>query len=209
MQSAGVGQKSTALVSATCLHIASKCEDISYIGVEDLSTRANQLFTSADLLATEELVLKGLDFFLSAATIIDFVHVYIGIYFASTDQSSIVTLCSYLAELSLYWSPWKNVPKSMIGQAIVFCAGLWMHSFEDKEGENTILAWADKFDLKLLRTCAEETISMHEWGAANAQTSTFKRYARKSHPPPVWIGLSEAMRSNWEAIKGNLNSDCT
>ncbi|RQM26420.1 hypothetical protein B5M09_006008 [Aphanomyces astaci] len=53
------------LLGATCLHVASKCEDVSYIGVEDLSMCADNVYTSVDVLKMEEHLLNTLNFTLS------------------------------------------------------------------------------------------------------------------------------------------------
>ncbi|RHY20829.1 hypothetical protein DYB36_011183 [Aphanomyces astaci] len=53
------------LLGATCLHVASKCEDVSYIGVEDLSMCADNVYTSVDVLKMEEQLLNTLNFTLS------------------------------------------------------------------------------------------------------------------------------------------------
>ena len=50
------------LLGATCLHIASKCEDVSYIGVEDLASCGDNIYTVKNVLAVEETVLRLLDF---------------------------------------------------------------------------------------------------------------------------------------------------
>jgi hypothetical protein len=44
------------LLGASCLHVASKCEDVSYIGNEDLANCAENTFIPADVLDMEETV---------------------------------------------------------------------------------------------------------------------------------------------------------
>ena len=39
-------RKSYQLLGATCLHIASKCEDVSYIGIDDLALCADKVCVS-------------------------------------------------------------------------------------------------------------------------------------------------------------------
>jgi hypothetical protein len=56
------------LLGATCLHVASKCEDVSYIGVEDLAMCADNVYTSAEVLKMEEKLLNTLNFTLSIPT---------------------------------------------------------------------------------------------------------------------------------------------
>lgn len=56
------------LLGATCLHVASKCEDVSYIGVEDLAMCADNVYTSVEVLEMEEKLLNTLNFTLSVPT---------------------------------------------------------------------------------------------------------------------------------------------
>jgi len=62
------------LLGATCLHIASKCEDVSYIGVEDLASCGDNIYTVKNVLEMEECVLRLLNFKLIVPTILDFLN---------------------------------------------------------------------------------------------------------------------------------------
>ncbi|CAI5730866.1 unnamed protein product [Peronospora destructor] len=64
------------LLGATCLHVASKCEDVSYIGVEDLAMCADNVYTSVEVLEMEEKLLNTLNFTLSVPTALDFLNIY-------------------------------------------------------------------------------------------------------------------------------------
>lgn len=75
---AAVRRTSFQLLGATCLHVASKCEDVSYIGVEDLAMCANNIYSSTEILRMEESLLNGLDFCLAVPTGIVFgVYIFI------------------------------------------------------------------------------------------------------------------------------------
>eukprot|EP01041_Mallomonas_annulata_P004247 gene4247-8443_t len=52
------------LLGATCLHIASKCEDVSYIGIKDLASQTSQhnAYEPREILVMEEIVLNTLGF---------------------------------------------------------------------------------------------------------------------------------------------------
>jgi cyclin A len=50
------------LVAATCLHVASKCEDTAYISVNDLVMCADNLYTAQEVLLMEEKLLNSLKF---------------------------------------------------------------------------------------------------------------------------------------------------
>ena len=68
------------LLGATCLHIASKCEDVTYIGIRDLAEQAYQgdeLRDHHEILELEEQVLNVLNFDVYIPTVIDFVNIYL------------------------------------------------------------------------------------------------------------------------------------
>lgn len=87
------------LLGATCLHVASKCEDVSYIGVEDLAMCADNVYTSTEVLQTEEKLLNALNFTLSVPTVLDFLNVFK--YSMPELPKKTQYLAQYLAELSL------------------------------------------------------------------------------------------------------------
>ncbi|CAK9026416.1 Cyclin-dependent kinase 2 (Cell division protein kinase 2) [Durusdinium trenchii] len=72
----GMSDQGFQLLGATCLHIASKCEDVSYIGVEDLVVCADRIYRAEDVLRLEERVLTTLNFHICSPTVIDFVNVF-------------------------------------------------------------------------------------------------------------------------------------
>ncbi len=55
-------RKQFQLIGATCLHIASKVEDVSYIGVDDLALCLGRIYEPKDILKMEETVLNNLQF---------------------------------------------------------------------------------------------------------------------------------------------------
>eukprot|EP00943_MAST-04B_sp_MAST-4B-sp1_P000488 g488.t1 len=95
-----IKRESFQLVGATCLHISSKCEDVSYIGVEDLAVCADNVYLSQDMLSKEEEILNDLDFNLSSATVLDFIVLYLE-YSPYSNNEQLKWLSQYLCELSL------------------------------------------------------------------------------------------------------------
>ena len=91
------------LLGATCLHLASKCEDVSYIGIDDLANAADErsVFQPGDVLEMEEAVLNELKFHLSVPTSLDFLHVYMAIVPALKSRPRCLNFCKYLSELAL------------------------------------------------------------------------------------------------------------
>ncbi len=55
-------RKQFQLIGATCLHIASKVEDVSYIGVDDIALCLDRIYEPRDILDMEETVLNSLQF---------------------------------------------------------------------------------------------------------------------------------------------------
>ncbi|CAM9129248.1 unnamed protein product [Choristocarpus tenellus] len=89
------------LLGATCLHVASKCEDVSYIGIEDLASCAGRAYEPKHVLDMEEEVLKTLQFQLSVPTVLDFLNVMMEMVPEFKGLSQIRNLALYLAEISL------------------------------------------------------------------------------------------------------------
>lgn len=87
------------LLGATCLHVASKCEDVSYIGVEDLAMCADNVYTSTEVLKMEEKLLNTLHFTLSVPTALDFLNIYERMIPPLQKKTSM--LAHYLLELAL------------------------------------------------------------------------------------------------------------
>jgi len=135
-----VERKQFQLLGATCLHIASKCEDVSYIGVEDLVVCADRVYEEQDVLKLEEEVLNTLDFRICVPTVIDFLNIFIVRLGFGEEEDEMCTelapgdkhlaridvskkariLSQYMAELSLqeYFFMWK-MPSEVAAAALV------------------------------------------------------------------------------------------
>ncbi|CAM9349533.1 unnamed protein product, partial [Chrysoparadoxa australica] len=100
---ASMTRKNFQLLGATCLHIASKCEDVSYIGVKDLAISADKAYEPNDVLVMEERVLNTLQFRLAVPTVIDFLNVTLELVpsLKELQGGQIKWLANYLAEMSL------------------------------------------------------------------------------------------------------------
>ncbi|CAM9517397.1 unnamed protein product, partial [Phaeothamnion confervicola] len=115
------------LLGATCLHIASKCEDVSYIGIDDLATVAGGVYRPQDILDTEEEVLNALGFDLAVATVFDFVTTALALLPAvgAAAGGRGGALALYLAELSLHCADLAATRPSVVAAACVARA-LWL-----------------------------------------------------------------------------------
>jgi len=103
MASTTIDRKQYQLIGATCLHIASKCEDVSYIGIDDLAMCADSVFKPMDVLDKEEEVLNALGFTLSCPTVLDFVALMVDIarFHKDKPEENFVHFCKYLSEMCI------------------------------------------------------------------------------------------------------------
>ena len=114
------------LLGATCLHVASKLEDVSYLGVRDLALLMVDVGTDgpcalSDLLRLEVYLLNQSDFNLYLATTIDFLHIYFECVADLRDSPTVQYLSKYLGELTLLFPDQfagEHLP-SLIATAIV------------------------------------------------------------------------------------------
>lgn len=124
------------LIGSTCLHIASKCEDVSYISVKDLALAARNIIDGSAILKMEETVLNKLNFDLYIPAIIDFVGFYLESLPEIMEDSKVSVYARYFSELSLMYPCFLTHPASLVASAIVsyslLCCGSapWLPSLE-------------------------------------------------------------------------------
>lgn len=94
------GMKKYQLLAATCLHIASKCEDDVHVHVDNLSFAADRTFNQADIIALEHKVLDAIEWKLSIPTIYDFAMCYMDRIKVQSDSEHF-WLTLYICELAL------------------------------------------------------------------------------------------------------------
>lgn len=107
------------LIGSTCLHIASKCEDVSYISVKDLAAASQSIPDGAAILRREEIVLNVLNFDLYIPTVIDFVGFFLECIPELKENKKISVCAEYLAEASLMFPGFLEYPPSLLATAIV------------------------------------------------------------------------------------------
>lgn len=134
------------LLGTTCLHIASKCEDVSYIGVMDLihlqigpvPEETQKLSTT--LLELQEKVLNILEFQLAIPTVLDFIHGFC--HSLNLDQlecfSKLFATCSYLAELSLLDNDFVSLLPSQVAVGVVAYASLLFEPLTNEQLQELI-----------------------------------------------------------------------
>jgi hypothetical protein len=107
------------LIGSTCLHIASKCEDVSYISVKDLARAARNISDGSAILKMEEVILNRLNFDLYIPAVIDFVGFFVKCVPEIEEESKVAVYTKYLSEISLMYPSFLTHPASLVGTAIV------------------------------------------------------------------------------------------
>jgi hypothetical protein len=113
------------LLAATCLHVASKCEDVSYMGVKQLVHHSPGAFVETEMLQLEEQVVKELDFALAVPTTLDFVVVLLNLLFKQRHQQDEVPInveetAFYLCYICAYQANFICTRYSELASAIVW-----------------------------------------------------------------------------------------
>nr|CCA19390.1 cell division protein kinase putative [Albugo laibachii Nc14] len=160
------------LLGATCLHVASKCEDVSYIGVEDLAMCADNVYTSTEVLKMEEKLLNALNFTLAVPTALDFLNVYQRMIPPVSMKSSM--LAHYLLELALQEYQMLKYYPSVVATC---CLSMALYTIEGfpmtKElADATCYKWSD------LRECMAELKILYSSSPSNNLTVIKKRYSK-------------------------------
>lgn len=112
------------LVAATCLYIASKCEDVSHIGINNLAfddADNENSFDATDILHTEEMILSALDFDIYIPTIIDYIHIYTNCIPEMIGDVRFTFFAKYLAEICLVnWKFLRYAPSRIATSICVY-----------------------------------------------------------------------------------------
>ena len=147
------------MIGTTFLHIASKCEDVSYIGVADLIAlplghpQEEPQKQAAELLELQEKVLNVLEFRLAVPTVLDFLQGFL--YGMELDRfqtfSQLMSACTYFAELSLLELQFTSFLPSCTAAAIVAYSCLFFEPLTDAQFETL---------LNELANCSPESFKM-------------------------------------------------
>ncbi|RHY28388.1 hypothetical protein DYB32_006009 [Aphanomyces invadans] len=158
------------LLGATCLHVASKCEDVSYIGVEDLSMCADNVYTSVDVLKMEEQLLNTLNFTLAVPTVLDFLNIYQKMM--PPLQKRTAMLAQYLAELALQEYRFLRYLPSCVATC---CLSLALYSIEGYPMTPELQA-ASRYAYADLKECLVKLQDVYSSAHMNLLTVVKKRY---------------------------------
>ncbi|TMW64990.1 hypothetical protein Poli38472_009157 [Pythium oligandrum] len=160
------------LLGATCLHVASKCEDVSYIGVEDLAMCADNVYTSAEVLKMEEKLLNTLNFTLSIPTALDFLNIYERMIPPIQKKTSM--LAHYLLELALQEYQFLKFLPSVVATCCLSMAMYTVDGFPMSED----LADACQYRWMDLRECMSELQALYSSSPSNNLAVIKKRYSK-------------------------------
>ncbi|CAH0474877.1 unnamed protein product [Peronospora belbahrii] len=160
------------LLGATCLHVASKCEDVSYIGVEDLAMCADNVYTSVEVLEMEEKLLNTLNFTLSVPTALDFLNIYERMIPPIQKKTSM--LAHYLLELALQEYQFLKYLPSVVAACCLSMAMYTMDGFPmTKE-----LVDACQYNWSNLKECMGELQTLYFNSPSNNLAVIKKRYSK-------------------------------
>ncbi|KAL4114439.1 hypothetical protein PRIC2_014377 [Phytophthora ramorum] len=160
------------LLGATCLHVASKCEDVSYIGVEDLAMCADNVYTSVEVLEMEEKLLNTLNFTLSVPTALDFLNIYERMIPPIQKKTSM--LAHYLLELALQEYQFLKYLPSVVAAC---CLSMSMYTMDGFPMTKELVdacqySWSD------LKDCMGNLQTLYSNSPSNNLAVIKKRYSK-------------------------------
>ena len=172
------------LVGATCLHVASKLEDVCYIGVIDFLQHLHNMtisdinayaYTVEDILLLEEKVLNRSDFNVYIPTLVDFLHIYIECVPMLKCDGVVQSLSAYLGEVTLlfprYFSD-KHAP-SLIASSVI----LYSMTCCDFQYDSSLFHCVSRYDLSDLITCIDSIAAAHTLiSRSHRDSSVFTKY---------------------------------
>ncbi|GMI50664.1 hypothetical protein ScalyP_jg7755 [Parmales sp. scaly parma] len=161
------------MIGATCLHIASKCEEVTYISTKDLIYCCDNKYEINDIVRTERILLQTLSFKINDPTVFDFVSVFVSFTDEFNNKSSalksqrLTLTAHFIAEIVLHGSAYVKYPPSLIATCVVSLT-LYIKN-ECAFPRNLEIISRRKFgELKdcfeeIWRDCVEVQTGMHGW----------------------------------------------
>jgi len=183
------------LIGATCLHIASKCEDVSYIGIDDLAMCADSVFKPQDVLQMEEEVLNVLDFTLSVPTVLDFVTLFIEIsrFHLTIPGNRFAFFCKYMAEISLLNHEFSMTRPSLVATSIIVYS---LHVFQSEPWPQE-LEELSNVELQEIKDVIEEVYRWHSVMFTHQLQVVRKRYLKEDVYEVGNIPAPSSLLINW------------
>ena len=169
------------LLGATCLHIASKCEDVTYIGIRDLVNQGiganggDGVYTGNDILGLEETILNALNFDLYVPTTIDFVNIYTDCIREVASRRDIVLFAKFIAESTLLSSETLDFSPSLLSAAAVAYS---LHCAKVPQIWTDALRTLTQYDIETLKPCMKFMHKLHERSPMSPFKTVAERYKR-------------------------------
>lgn len=172
-QSLRIFTENIRVTGATCLLIASKCEDVSFLTINHLAERSmDSDLDEASMLQMEESILNCLDFDVYIPTTVDFLNVLLG-YVREVDLiEALKPFTSYLAEATLLYKVFVRINKSAVAAAIV-CYSLDVFATYSWPSELENLTHFRRQDLQ---QTYDEIKNMHKGLHSTANSGVYERY---------------------------------
>lgn len=132
------------MIAAACLHIASKCNDGTYISADDLSFCADKRFTANEILVQERSILSTIQWQISRPTIHDYVSMYLSLQNGTSvnhgDHLHLIAM--YLSELAVQSDIFLKCSSHLIASLVIIVVRLndaesihiWPKEFEEISG---------------------------------------------------------------------------
>jgi len=178
------------LVAATCLHVASKCEDTAYISVNDLVMCADNLYTSVQVLQMEEKLLNCLHFRLALPNVYDFLKIFQEMIPEMSPTSK--WLAEYLSELSLQDYDFLKFLPSMVATC---CISLALYCTE-QDHWTPELQHASQYSWQELQSCMTHLQGVYSRSPMSVLAVIRQRYMKETRlrvaqrSPPTSYNMS-------------------
>ena len=168
------------LLGATCLHVASKLEDVSFLGVRDLlalmaESDSCRPYTVADMLQMEEALLTVSGFELYVPTVIDFLHIYFDSIPCLQGAETVHCMSRYLGEVTLLFPSQfgERHASSLIATAIL-CYSM---TYFKIEWEIALLMHYSTFSSSCVSVCVRSVAGAHTaMDFRHSDSATSRRY---------------------------------
>ena len=172
------------LLGATCYHVASKLEDVCYIGVIDFLQHLHNMtvsddtayaYTVDDILQLEEKLLNRSDFNVYIPTLVDFLHIFIECVPRLKCDVFVQSLSAYLGEVSLlfprYFSD-RHAPSLVASSVILYSMACCSFQFD-----SSLFQCLSGYKMSDLVVCIDAIGAAHTLvSRSHRDSSVFKKY---------------------------------
>ena len=172
------------LLGATCYHVASKLEDVCYIGVIDFLQHLHNMtiadvtayaYTVDDILQLEEKLLNRSDFNVYIPTLVDFLHIYIECVPKLKSDAIVQSMSAYLGEVTLlfprYFSD-RHAPSLIASSVILYSMTCCSFQYD-----LSLFQCLSRYKISDLVVCIDSIGAAHTLvSRSHRDSSVFKKY---------------------------------